>query len=115
MTKFYSLIQFQLEMALIYDSLAAIYNAILDLTFKDATLDSKEKSSNEYLMVNRNDLKCKNFFKNRKNIEQLLHKFLRYVKFDGFTGKVEFSGNTYRQNIKIEIVRMTYSSEMSVV
>ena len=60
-------------------------------------------------------LECKNFLNNQKNTGQLLHKFLRYVKFNGFTGRIEFIGNTFRQNFKIDIVQMTTNSEMSAV
>lgn len=104
-------------MALVYDSLAALHRAVLDLTYKDETFDLKKNSSknSEYLTLAVDSLECKHFLQNRKNIGQLLHKLLRNVRFDGFSGAVEFYGNPQRQNYRIEIVQMTTSSEMTAV
>ena len=115
--KLISFFAFQLEMALVYDSLAALHRAVLDLTYKDETFDLKKNSSknNEYLTLTVDSLECKNFLKNRKNIGQLLHKLLRHVQFDGFTGNVEFGGGSHRTNYRIDIVQMTTSSEMTAV
>lgn len=117
MIKSLSLLKFQLEMALVYDSLATLHRAVLDLSYKDETFDLKKNSSknNEYLMLTVDGPECKHFLKNRKNIGQLLHKLLRNVRFDGFTGNVEFFDSTNRQNYRIDIVQMTTSSEMTDV
>ena len=102
-------------MALVYDSLAALHQAMLDLSYKDETFDLKKNSSknNEYLLLD--SPACKHFLKNHKNIGQILSKLLRNVRFDGFTGNLEFYGSDHRQNYRIDIVQMTTSSEMTAV
>lgn len=105
-------------MALVYDSLATLHQAVLDMSHRDETFDLMKKNSSkniEYLTLTVDSPECKHFLKNRQNIGQLLHKLLRNVRLDGFTGNVEFFGGTQRQNYRIDIVQMTTSSEMTAV